>query len=65
MAANGEAARRSLSRKGHLLVFFDDDKKTGAVLLSSDGKLAVSLNQTNHGVRIRGGARCIIECDGT
>lgn len=62
----GHVKRRGIvSRKGHLLVFFDDDKKTGAVLLSSDGQLAVSLNQTNHEVHIRSGGTLHIECGGT
>ena len=62
---NGHTKRREIvSRKGHMLVFFDDDSKTGAVLLSADGRLAVSLNQSNNQIHIRSGDSLHIQCSG-
>lgn len=46
--SDGRVRRRGVvSRTGHKLVFFDDRSKSGIGLLSSDGKLRVSLNQTD------------------
>jgi phage protein D len=46
--SDGRVRRRGIvSRSGHKFVFFDDSSKSGIGLLSADGKLRVSLNQTD------------------
>ena len=50
---NGKVKRRGIiSRKGHKFIFFDDDSKTGIAFISSDGKLKISLNETNSEIHI-------------
>jgi phage protein D len=46
--SNGGVRRRGIvSRRGHKFVFFDDANQSGIGLISSDGKIRVSLNQTD------------------
>jgi adhesin HecA-like repeat protein len=50
---NGAVKRRGfISRKGHKFIFFDDASKTGIAFISSDGKLKISLNETNSEIHI-------------
>ncbi len=50
---NGAVTRRGfISRSGHKFIFFDDQSKTGVAILSSDGNLKISLNQTNSEIHI-------------
>ncbi|HEY9288669.1 MAG TPA: VgrG-related protein, partial [Candidatus Dormibacteraeota bacterium] len=50
---NGKVLRRGfISRAGHQFIFFDDSSKTGVAIISSDGKLKISLNQTNSEITI-------------
>jgi uncharacterized protein involved in type VI secretion and phage assembly len=50
---NGKVLRRGfISRTGHKFIFFDDSSKTGVAIISSDGKLKISLNQTNSEIHI-------------
>jgi len=59
---NGRVRRRGfVSRKGHRLVLFDDDGKSGIALLSSDGKLRLALNETDGEIRIFGDQMVTIE----
>ena len=58
---NGKMKRRGfVSRKGHKLVFFDGDDKSGIGMVSSDGKLKVSLNETNGEVKIHSSGKVTI-----
>jgi phage protein D len=46
--ANGGVRRRGIvSRRSHKFVFFDDANQSGIALISGDGKIRVSLNQTD------------------
>lgn len=59
---NGKVKRRGfVSRKGHRLVFFDDDGTSGIALLSSDGNLRLALNQTDGEIRIFGDKLVTVE----
>jgi uncharacterized protein involved in type VI secretion and phage assembly len=50
---NGQVMRRGLiSRKGHQFIFFDDPNKAGVAIISSDGNLKISLNETNSEIHI-------------
>src|SRR5437588_3728018 len=50
---NGKVKRRGfISRKGHKFIFFDDASKAGVAIISSDGKLKISLNETNSEIHI-------------
>jgi uncharacterized protein involved in type VI secretion and phage assembly len=50
---NGQVMRRGfISRKGHKFIFFDDPNKAGVAIISSDGTLRVSLNETNSEIHI-------------
>ncbi len=50
---NGKVKRRGFtSRKGHNWIFFDDPGKAGIAFISSDGKLKISLNETNSEIHI-------------
>ena len=50
---NGKVKRRGfISRKGHQFIFFDDASKAGMAFISSDGKLKISLNETNSEIHI-------------
>ena len=50
---NGKVLRRGfISRLGHQFIMFDDSSKKGIALISSDGKLKISLNETNAEIHI-------------
>ena len=50
---NGKVLRRGfVSRAGHQFIFFDDSSKAGVAIISSDGKLKISLNQSNSEITI-------------
>jgi phage protein D len=50
---NGKVKRRGIvSRKGHRVVLFDDAGKSGIALISSDGNLRVSLNETGSEIHV-------------
>lgn len=58
---NGKVKRRGfISRKGHKLIFFDDPGKSGIGMISSDGKLKVSLNESNGEVKIHSSGKVSI-----
>src|SRR6202022_231426 len=49
----GKVKRRGfISRKGHQFIFFDDASKAVMAFISSDGKLKISLNETNSEIHI-------------
>jgi phage protein D len=59
---NGKVKRRGfISRKGHQFLFFDDASKTGIALISSDGKLKISLNETNSEIHIESQGKIHVE----
>lgn len=59
---NGQVMRRGFtSRKGHLMVFFDDPNKAGVAIISSDGNLKVSLNETNSEIHISSQGKVTVE----
>ena len=43
-----------MSRKGHRFIFFDADNASGVAIVTSNGKLQVSLNETNQELHIKG-----------
>jgi uncharacterized protein involved in type VI secretion and phage assembly len=50
---NGKVKRRGfVSRKGHRIVIFDDASKSGMALITSDGHIKISLNETNNEIHI-------------
>jgi hypothetical protein len=50
---NGKVKRRGfVSRKGHRLVFFDDDGDSGIALLTGDGKIRVALKETGSEIHV-------------
>jgi uncharacterized protein involved in type VI secretion and phage assembly len=62
---NGKVARRGfVSRVGHMMIFFDDDdnSKKGIALISSDGNLKISLNETNSEIHISSQGKVHLEC---
>ncbi len=49
----GKVKRRGLvSRKGHRLILFDDDSKSGIALLTANSKVTISLNETKGTIHI-------------
>ncbi len=59
---NGKVKRRGfVSRKGHQFIFFDDASKTGIAFISSDGKLKISLNETNSEIHISSQGKVHVE----
>jgi len=59
---NGKVKRRGfISRKGHKFIFFDDDSKAGVAIISSDGKLKVSLNESNSEIHISSQGKVHVE----
>jgi phage protein D len=59
---NGKVKRRGMiSRKGHQFLFFDDDSKKGIALISSDGNLKISLNETNSEIHISSQGKVHVE----
>jgi uncharacterized protein involved in type VI secretion and phage assembly len=62
---NGKVRRRGfVSRKGHRLVMFDADDKSGIAMLSSDSKLRVSLNETKTEIHVKSDGTIVIESTG-
>lgn len=62
---NGKVTRRGIvSRKGHRVVLFDGDSKSGIALISSDGKLKVSLNESKGEIHISCQGKVRIEAQG-
>ena len=60
---NGQVMRRGLiSRKGHQFIFFDDPNKAGVAIISSDGNLKISLNETNSEIHISSQGKVHLEC---
>jgi uncharacterized protein involved in type VI secretion and phage assembly len=59
---NGKVTRRGfISRKGHQFLFFDDSSKAGIAFISSDGKLKISLNETNSEIHIKSEGKIHVE----
>jgi len=59
---NGKVKRRGfISRKGHQFLFFDDASKSGVAFISSDGKLKISLNETNSEIHIKSAGKVRVE----
>jgi phage protein D len=59
---NGKVKRRGfISRKGHQFIFFDDASKAGIAFISSDGKLKISLNETNSEIHIESQGKIHVE----
>jgi uncharacterized protein involved in type VI secretion and phage assembly len=60
----GKVKRRGVvSRKGHKLVFLDDSSKSGIALISSDGNLKVSLNETSGAITIHAKGKVTLQTD--
>jgi phage protein D len=60
----GKVKRRGVvSRKGHKLVFLDDSSKSGIALISSDGNLKVSLNETSGEITIHAKGKVTLQTD--
>jgi uncharacterized protein involved in type VI secretion and phage assembly len=60
----GKVKRRGVvSRKGHMLIFLDDDSKSGIALITSDGNLKISLNETNSEITIHCKGKVTLETD--
>jgi len=60
----GKVKRRGVvSRKGHKLIFFDDPGTAGIALISSDGNLKVSLNETSSEITIHCKGKVTLETD--
>lgn len=65
LVSDGKVKRSGfVSRKGHRLVFFDDDSKSGIALISSDNKVRVALKQTGPEIRIYCEGKVTIESQG-
>jgi uncharacterized protein involved in type VI secretion and phage assembly len=59
---HGKVKRRGfISRKGHKFIFFDDPNKAGIAFISSDGKLKISLNETNSEIHISSQGKVHVE----
>lgn len=60
----GSVKRRGfVSRKGHRLVFFDDDGQSGVATISADDGLRISLNQTETTIKVTSSGK--VEIEGT
>jgi uncharacterized protein involved in type VI secretion and phage assembly len=58
----GKVKRRGIvSRRGHKLIFLDDDGKSGVAMISSDGKLRVSLNESRTEIHISSQGKITID----
>jgi phage protein D/phage baseplate assembly protein gpV len=58
----GTIKRRGfVSRKGHKIVFFDDDDKSGIALISANGKFKISLDETKKQIHIVADEQVLIE----
>jgi len=53
-----------VSRKGHKFVFFEDASKSGIALITSDGKIKVSLNESNGEIHIECQGKVLIKSQG-
>ncbi len=61
-SSSGAVKRRGfVSKKGHCLLFFDDDTANGVAVLTGDSKLRVSLNGTKQTIRISSNGKVEIE----
>jgi uncharacterized protein involved in type VI secretion and phage assembly len=50
---NGKVKRRGvISRKGHKVVLFDDPGKSGIALITSNGSIRISLNETKNEIHV-------------
>lgn len=59
---NGKVKRRGfISRKGHQFIFFDDPNKAGVAIISSDGNLKISFNETNSEIHISSQGKVHVE----
>jgi phage protein D len=59
---NGKVKRRGfVSRKGHQLVFFDDDNKSGIALLTKDKKIGLALNTSGKQVHLFCDGKVVVE----
>ena len=59
---NGKVKRRGfISRKGHQLVYFDADGKSGIALITSDNKIKVSLDESGRELHVYGNSKVVIE----
>jgi uncharacterized protein involved in type VI secretion and phage assembly len=62
---NGKVRRRGfVSRKGHRVVLFDGDAKSGIALISSDGNLRISLNETKNEIHVYCQGKIRLEAQG-
>jgi uncharacterized protein involved in type VI secretion and phage assembly len=60
----GKVKRRGVvSRKGHKLIFLDDDSKSGIALITSDGNLKLSLNETGSEITIHCKGKVTLQTD--
>lgn len=53
-----------VSRKGHKFVFFEDSSKSGIALITSDGKVKISLNESNSEIHIECQGKVLIKSQG-
>ena len=53
-----------VSRKGHKFVFLEDSSKSGIALITSDGKVKISLNESNSEVHIECQGKVLIKSQG-
>lgn len=61
---SGKVKRRGVvSRRGHKLIFLEDDSKSGIALISSDGNLRVALNETDGEIHIHCKGKVSIDTD--
>lgn len=62
---NGKVKRRGLvSRQGHRVVLFDDPGKSGIALISSNGSIRVSLNETKNEIHLYCQGKIVLEAQG-
>ena len=62
---NGKVKRRGVvSRKGHKVVIFDDPGKSGIALITSNGKIRISLNETKNEIHIACQGKIRLEASG-
>jgi uncharacterized protein involved in type VI secretion and phage assembly len=61
---NGKVKRRGVvSRRGHRLVFLDDAGKSGIALITSNGSIRISLNETKNEIHVHCQGKVRIEAD--
>jgi phage protein D len=62
---NGHVRRRGfVSRRGHRLILFDADDKSGIAAISSNSKLRISLNETKTEIHVKSDGTIVIESTG-